>query len=62
VARNVGPSRIDLRNRAPLSRREALFALETVAALHGQGFVTNAAGAVEIVPLAEARKGIKPGQ
>jgi hypothetical protein len=62
VARNVSAMRVDFRSRGALTRRETIFALEMIGALHGLAFVKNAEGAIEILPLAEARKHGNAGQ
>jgi len=56
VSPQIASSRLDLRNQEPLTRREAIYALETMAALYGMGFRLQDGGPVDLVPWEELRE------
>jgi len=56
VSPHVSPARVSLRNQGPMTRRETIYALETLAALYGMGFRPDDGGKVDLVPLMELRK------
>jgi hypothetical protein len=56
IAKNIGRARVSFRNETPLTRYEMIYALETLAALHGVAFVVGPDRKVGLMIAGEARK------
>ncbi len=56
VSPRVPQARISLRNPGPMTRREAIYAIEALAALHGFAFQKHDSGRVDLLPLMELRE------
>jgi type II secretory pathway component GspD/PulD (secretin) len=57
---SLPPARVSLRTQTPLTRREALQALDTALALNGIAMVLQGAKFVKAVPLAQAPQAVPP--